>query len=261
MQTRRLGWVLSAAAFAVVLGGTLVSCGSEGVTIVETDGEDRVQPIEFGGANVYLIEGDSGYILVDAGMPGQGSKLDEALTELGVDPRSVQLIVATHGHLDHIGSIAHAQQLTGASVVCHRSLAASLQDSRFERAVPRTKKLGIRLMNYLTRWMSFTGTTPDILVDDEFALNDYGIPGKIVHTPGHSPSSISILLDSGEALIGDLVREEDSGDIGLGAFYEDKRVLLESLEKVVAHEPRIIYLSHGTTTDTSTLKRVIAANR
>ncbi|NIV30467.1 MAG: MBL fold metallo-hydrolase, partial [Anaerolineae bacterium] len=58
------------------------------------------------GANIYLIETDTGYILVDAGMPGQGKALDDAFTELGVDPKSVQLIVATHGHLDHIGSIA-----------------------------------------------------------------------------------------------------------------------------------------------------------
>jgi glyoxylase-like metal-dependent hydrolase (beta-lactamase superfamily II) len=140
-------------------------------------------------------------------------------------------------------------------------LAESLENSEFEQAVPRTKNLRIRLMNHLAGWLSYTGTKPDIVMDDEFDLSDYGIPGKVIHTPGHSPSSISVMLDNGEALIGDLVREEGSGEIGLGAFYEDKRVLLESLEKVAANEPKIIYLSHGTTTDNSTLKDVIAANR
>lgn len=226
----------------------------------EASGERKVQPIKDGNVNIYLIQTESGYLLVDAGMPGLGKKLDEAFAQLGVDPQGVQLIIATHGHLDHIGSIAHARQLTGASVLCHRSLAEGLENAEFEQAVPRTKNLGIRLMNYLTRWMSFTGTRPDIVIDDEFDLAEYGVAGRIIHTPGHSASSISIMLDNGEALVGDLVREEP-GEIGLGMFYEDKEVLLESLERVAAHEPRVIYLSHGTRIDSNALKGVIEANR
>lgn len=222
---------------------------------------NRVHPIQHGGANIYLIETENGHILVDAGMPGQGKKLDEAFAEHGVDPKSVQLIVATHGHLDHIGSIAHAQQVTGASILCHRSFAGSLESGEFEKAVPRTKNLGMRLMNYLSNWMSYTGTKPDIVIDYEFDLGDYGVAGKIIHTPGHSASSISIILETGEALVGDMVRNDDPEEIGLGAFYEDKEVLLDSLERVAAYEPRIIYLSHGTTIDNGTLRSVIEANR
>lgn len=44
-------------------------------------------------------------------------------------------------------------------------------------------------------------------------------------------------------------------------FYEDKELLLDSLEKVAAHEPGIIYLSHGTSIDNSTLREVIGASR
>jgi glyoxylase-like metal-dependent hydrolase (beta-lactamase superfamily II) len=228
---------------------------------METKDENRVQPIQPGGANIYLIETESGYLLVDVGMPGQGEKLDGAFAELGVDPKSIQLIVVTHGHLDHIGSIAHAQQVTGGRVLCHRSFAESLAKGEMERAVPRTKNLGVRVMNYLSTWMSYTGTQPDIEMDDEFDLEGYGIAGRIIHTPGHSASSISIILDNGEALVGDMIRPEESGEIGLGAFYEDKAVLLDSLQRVAAYEPRIIYMSHGTTTDNDTLQDVIAANR
>jgi hypothetical protein len=58
-----------------------------------------------------------------------------------------------------------------------------------------------------------------------------------------------------------MVREESPGKIGLGMFYEDKQTLLESLEKVAAFEPRIIYLSHGTHTDNNGLKSAIKAIR
>jgi hydroxyacylglutathione hydrolase len=225
------------------------------------EGENKVQPVKFGHSNIYLIQTASGYILVDAGMPDMGEKLDRVFEEAGVEPQSVQLIVATHGHMDHVRSIAYAQKATGGKVLCHRSFSDGLVNGEVEPAVPRNL-LG-HLLNFLTglAGSKFEGTEPDILMDDEFDLNEYGIRGKIIHTPGHSPSSVSIMLDNGESLIGDLVREEGSGRIGLVMFYEDKQVLLESLEKVAAYEPRIIYLSHGTTTDNSTLKKAIEANR
>jgi hypothetical protein len=50
---------------------------------------------------------------------------------------------------------------------------------------------------------------------------------------------------------------EDNERIGLGAFYEAKQLLLESLEKVAAFEPRTIYLSHGNTIENRALKDVI----
>ena len=190
-----------------------------------------------------------------------GEKLDEEFEKAGVDPKSVQLIIATHGHLDHIGSIAYAQKVTGGKVLCHRSISDHLVNGKGERAVPRNL-LG-RLLNLLTglTGSKFEGTKPDVLMEDEFDLNEYGIAGKIIHTPGHSPSSVSIILDNGEALVGDLVRDEGSGKIGLGMFYEDKKVLLESLEKVAAFESRIIYLSHGTHIDNRALRNCIESNR
>jgi hydroxyacylglutathione hydrolase len=222
------------------------------------EGENKVQPLKFGHANIYLIQTQSGYILVDAGMPNMGKDLDEAFENARVDPQSVQLIVATHGHLDHVGSIAYAQKVTGGKVLCHRSFSDDLVNGTAEPAIPRNL-LG-RLLNFLTGLTGnkFEGTEPDILMDDEFDLREYGIAGKVVHTPGHSPSSVSIMLANGEALIGDLVRPAGSGEIGPGMFFEDRQVLRDSLEKVAAFEPRIIYLSHGTTIDNRALRDAIA---
>jgi glyoxylase-like metal-dependent hydrolase (beta-lactamase superfamily II) len=69
------------------------------------------------------------------------------------------------------------------------------------------------------------------------------------------------MLENGEALVGDLVREEGPGTLGLGMFYQDRKVLLESLERVTAFEPRRIYLSHGTHTDNRSLKSFIRTSK
>lgn len=221
--------------------------------------DNKIRPVKLGHVNIYLIETKSGHILVDAGMPRMEDELDGAFKEAGVDPKSVLLIIATHGHLDHIGSIAHVQRTTGGKVLCHRSFSHRLANGEIEPAVPRNV-LG-RVLNLMTglAGSKYEGIEPDISMDDEFDLTAYGIAGKIIHTPGHSASSISIILDNGEALVGDMVREEGSGEIGLGMFYEDKDTLVESLEKVAAYEPRIIYLSHGTQIGNRTLKDAIKA--
>jgi hydroxyacylglutathione hydrolase len=50
----------------------------------------------------------------------------------------------------------------------------------------------------------FDGVEPDILTDEGMDLLAFGVNGRIVHTPGHTAGSISLVLDSGEAFVGDI---------------------------------------------------------
>lgn len=51
--------------------------------------------------------------------------------------------------------------------------------------------------------MKYPGTKPDIVMDtEEFSLWEYGIDGRVLHTPGHTKGSVSVLLESGELFAG-----------------------------------------------------------
>ena len=89
------------------------------------------------------------------------------------------------------------------------------------------------------------GVSPDIVIEDSVDLARFGVAGRIVHTPGHSPGSLSLLLESGEALIGDIVRDGGAGQIGPGMYYTDKELLVSSLRTVAEAGPETVYLSHG----------------
>lgn len=219
--------------------------------------ENIVQPVNLGHVNIYLISTEKGYILVDTGMPDKQKEFEKLFQKLGIDLKNIQLIILTHGHLDHVGSTAFVKRITGAKVLCHRSYSMNLAKGKIEPAVPQNI-LG-KILNFMTglSGSKIEAIAPDFEVDDEFNLSEFGVSGKVIHTPGHSKSSISIALDSGEILVGDLIREEKPGVLGYGMFFEDKDTVLESLKNLAAFDPRVIYLSHSTTIDRQALNDFI----
>ena len=76
-----------------------------------------IHSIKLGVGYCYVIQGDK-TIMIDAGSPGQAARFRKAMEALAIDPRSIRLIVITHGHWDHIGSARDIQEMTGARSPC-----------------------------------------------------------------------------------------------------------------------------------------------
>ncbi len=146
-------------------------------------------------------------ILVDAGNPGDGEKIIEHLSVYGLKPQDISLILITHCHFDHFGGLSILKEKTGAPVAVHKSGAELLKEGKNNLIVPRTIMGNILncMMNIFPPKMPVSGISPDILIDRELNLKDFGVKGKIISTPGHTPDSTSVILDSGEAIVGDLV--------------------------------------------------------
>ena len=69
---------------------------------------------------VYLVESDNQLALIDAGA-GRGSKqILENVKRCGFSPQSIQYILVTHGHIDHIGGLKQLKEQTGAKVLAHQ---------------------------------------------------------------------------------------------------------------------------------------------
>ena len=208
------------------------------------------------GANSYLLKGEDGWVLVDTGMKGSAKGLKNAFRNLGIDPRTIRLIIITHAHMDHFGELANLKRLTGAKVLAHRYEASFIESGGNSPIVARTA-LG-RLINAILPKWKMEGTTVEIVFDDELDLAAYGVGGKVVCTPGHTAGSLSIVLKDGSMLVGDQFRGK-AGRLMLGMFYEDKRTLVASLKRIVAFGPKVLYMSHGASTDLADLEGFISA--
>ena len=64
----------------------------------------RIVPLPLSISNAYVLLGDRP-VLVDAGKPGEEEKLLDLLHQLGIAPSDLSLVVLTHGHTDHAGSV------------------------------------------------------------------------------------------------------------------------------------------------------------
>jgi Metallo-beta-lactamase superfamily len=78
-----------------------------------------VHIVPMGMANAYLIEGDDGLTLIDAGYPGKEAAVFGAIRGLGRSPVELKHLILTHGHPDHIGSAAAIVRETGARTYMH----------------------------------------------------------------------------------------------------------------------------------------------
>jgi len=99
------------------------------------------------------------------------------------------------------------KEKTDAPVAVHKSGADLLKEGKNSIIIPH----GITgiILSYMIKLfppkIPVSGVSPDILIDGELDLKDFGVKGKVVSTPGHTPDSVSVMLDSGEAIVGDLV--------------------------------------------------------
>src|SRR5579864_6468124 len=78
-----------------------------------------VHVVPMGMANAYLIEGEDGLTLIDAGYPDKEAAVFGAIRGLGRSPDQLKHLIFTHGHPDHIGSAAAIVQQTGARTYMH----------------------------------------------------------------------------------------------------------------------------------------------
>ena len=204
--------------------------------------------IPLGPAAAYLVKGQNGYSLIDAGSKGKEQVFFDHLQRLGVCPEELRLIVITHVHYDHVGGLAEIRETCQCPIVVHESEAELLKKAIISAPPSPTTSTG-RLLSFIGRKLmpverSFAPVKPDILISKELLLDEYGLKGSILCTPGHTTGSISVLLLSGEAFVGDLASSFPF-QWAFPAYAEEPHEVLKSWRKILDFGAKTILPSHG----------------
>ena len=185
-----------------------------------------VGPME---ANCYILynpdkrEG----LIIDPG--AEGSHLIKFIKQEKI---SINYIVNTHGHPDHIGANRKIKEHTNAPILIHQYDA------------PMLAKSG----SVLSLIFPLESSSPpaDTFIKDGDLIECAGMNLKVLHTPGHTPGGISLLIDD-SIFTGDTLF---SGSIGRSDLPGgSQEVLLNSIKKILSlDENLIIYPGHGPST-------------
>jgi hydroxyacylglutathione hydrolase len=213
----------------------------------------RVSILPLGLVNAHLIHNTTEAILVDTGLPGTERKILKALKEIGLTYENIKLIVITHAHVDHAGNAARLRNLTGAPIIAHAG------DLPYYRRVKKmtfcsTGWFGRLFLRTGLMYQPYTAFEPDILLSkqNDFDLTPFGFGGRVKHTPGHTPGSLSVELDSKEVVVGDLI----ASGILLGGiiltkcpkqppFEDNPSEVAKALSRLVDHGHIKFYMGHG----------------
>lgn len=175
--------------------------------------------------NTYLIDG-SVRILIDPGHIMHFDHVRNGLAELGLGIDDVHVVIVTHAHPDHIEAVRLFKG--GSAKIAMHEMAWQLIESFGPMIDPN---------------MDVNALRPDVFLGEgKTEMGDAAL--EVIHTPGHSPGSVSLYWPEKKALFaGDLIFEEGIGrtDIPGG----DGAQLKESIRRVAELDIELLLPGHG----------------
>jgi glyoxylase-like metal-dependent hydrolase (beta-lactamase superfamily II) len=193
--------------------------------------------------NCYLVKTQSGYILIDTGLPKKRSDLVAELEANSCKPGDLNLIIITHGHLDHNGNTAYLRKRYDTKIAMHSGDLAMAESGDMFRGVKGLTVAIIRVLLPLVGMSRYDSFTPDIILEEGHDLSEYGFNARVVHTPGHSKGSIVILTVGGDLFCGDILGNTDKP--AKTTIVDDSAELDKSIEKLRTLEIMTVYPGHG----------------
>lgn len=191
-----------------------------------------------------LVEGDR-LIIVDAATPGRAGAVWRHLDSLGYPPGAADEIWITHGDIDHMGSVAALKDGSGAKVVAHRADMSLVDGSASRELGPLPLASRYQsLFNWAVRTvLRYEPALVDRPVEDGDELGGW----QVIHTPGHTPGSISFYNPERKIIIvGDALNYRRQR---LGApppmFTPDMAQAHASIHKIAALDFEVCCFGHG----------------
>ena len=212
----------------------------------ETKSGHKIIRVLAGRSNVFLVSHNGKYFLVDTSPGRRWNTLDRRLRRLGVE--RLDALVLTHAHYDHVGNAARLQERYEARVIAHIAegpFMARGENNAVGGSNALTRLMVARLGKLFARRARYEPCRPDIQVDPSFNLGEYGFKAQALHTPGHTPGSLSVIVDDEIALVGDAMFGIFPGSV-FPPYAMDAGETVRSWEKLLATHCRLFLPAHGT---------------
>jgi hydroxyacylglutathione hydrolase len=186
-------------------------------------------------SNAYVVANGKRAILIDCGMKKKEKKILAAMERMQLSPQDIRLIILTHTHYDHAGSIKALQQITGAKILVHKAEAGCLAQGHcaFPKGTMWFPKIMSAIGRAFNKWVGrYKPVVPDIAISKRFDLQPFGIDGYVLSTPGHTAGSLSVVIEDNHAIVGDTLFNIFKHSV-YPPYANDQEILLKSWKKLL----------------------------
>ncbi len=219
--------------------------------------------IDLDGVNSYLLKAHNEFILVDTGGPLLMDKefssrcdlLEMELEKVGCNSQNLNLIILTHGDIDHVFNALYLKNKYHTKIAIHENDAYLVEmptpkdfmnslnyRSFFFKIVAKIMK-EIFYKIAVNTLSAFDVFIPDILINKNFNLTDYGFEGEIIHIPGHTKGSIGILTKKHDLIAGDIFVNNKKPELAPNAL--DFQMMKTSIKHLKSLNINTVYTGHG----------------
>ena len=185
--------------------------------------------LRYGNTNTFYIAGANGGLLIDTDYAGTLPQFFKAIKNARIDISDISYMLATHYHPDHIGIVSELQKL-GVTLLIVDVQRSSVHFA--DEIFSRDKRLNYKPIDEnVAKVIS--------CAESRSFLCSIGISGEIIYTPSHSEDSVSIILDDGNCIVGDLEPVEYL------AAYDHNPRLKSDWEQIMSYHPKRILSAHA----------------
>lgn len=190
---------------------------------------EKVIRLKYGNTNTFFLRGTTGNLLVDTDYAGMLPLFYKEIKRQNISLKDITYVLATHYHPDHMGLVSELmKQGVKLLLVDMQKEYVEFSDEIFARE----KRQGVEPIR--------TEEAMVITCEESRAfLRMLGIEGEIISTPSHSEDSVSLVLDDGACVVGDLEPMEY-----LGAYAGNEK-LKADWEHIMSHNPKTVYYAHA----------------
>jgi len=211
-----------------------------------------VHQIIKGRSNSYLVMDNNISILVDTGMENSRKELIEKLDDF-LGEKRLSYLVLTHVHYDHVGNAATVKKRYDTKIIIQKKELEYLREgaSQVPSGTNFITHILVALAGRISKFSEYEKVQADFLVDDEYILspNCY-----LMHTPGHTDGSMSLIVDGEVALVGDAMFGVFNWSV-FPPFADDVPTMIKSWRKLLKTGCHSFLPGHGTKNSRELLKK------
>jgi hydroxyacylglutathione hydrolase len=166
----------------------------------------EISQVLSGRSNSFFITTGSYNILIDTGTEREYERLQSNINSLELTNRKIDFLILTHTHFDHCRNAAKIKEEENCRIIVGIKEKESIEKG-FTNLPAGTLFITkpISLLGNLIgkKRFGYRPFSADVPVEDELDLINYNLNIKLISTEGHSPGSISIIVDNEIAVVGD----------------------------------------------------------